>query len=310
MKGFGFAARRARRRRLRRAPPRTFASSRFLARSRAPPEALRGAPLRALVVPGRHRVLHAAHAPLARLGARVGAGGAAHSHARVRRGILSSTTSRARVPDRNGSRSASVSRASRPGDARAEGDAKSEVKESVSGRFAFAGPDATSPRHETNPKNVENICDGWTRRRIERGRTFDRYPSRLIRRSDEHTRSHANAVSSPSPSLRRTSSSRGPFLRRNVLCSTNAPRPTGAAMKYGCTMAAPRPRARGHRTPLLCPAASARASQPLGSAQRRLRLLWPGDERSRTFETNEVRDATWRGFCSCPMHLTTTCTAD
>lgn len=59
-----------------------------------------------------------------------------------------------RVPDRNGSRSASMSRASRPKDARAEGDAKSEVKESVSGRFAFAGPDAT-PRRETNPKNAK-----------------------------------------------------------------------------------------------------------------------------------------------------------
>ena len=105
-------------------PPRTFAFSRFLARSRAPSEALRGAPLGALVVPGRHRVRHAAHAPLARLRARVGAGGAAHRHARVRRGILSTTSSRARVPDRNGSRS--VSRASLLRNARTEENARDE----------------------------------------------------------------------------------------------------------------------------------------------------------------------------------------
>lgn len=105
-------------------PPRTFAFSRFLARSRAPSEALRGAPLGALVVPGRHRVRHAAHAPLARLRARVGAGGAAHRHARVRRGILSTTSSHARVPDRNGSRS--VSRAPLLRNVRTEGNARDE----------------------------------------------------------------------------------------------------------------------------------------------------------------------------------------
>ena len=207
-------------------PPRTFAFSRFLARSRAPSEALRGAPLGALVVPGRHRVRHAAHAPLARLRARVGAGGAAHRHARVRRGILSTTSCRTRVPGRDGSRS--VSRASPLRSARAEGYAKNE--RACRSRGDVAATLGTDPSVKYLRRLVETSG---------RGRTFDKYPSRLIRRSDEHTRSHANAVSSPSPSLRRTSSSRGPFLRRNVLCSTNAPRPTGAAMKYGLTMASP-----------------------------------------------------------------------
>ena len=100
-------------------------------------------------------------------------------------------------------------------------------------RFGANPKDQIRVNIKNHPRRDARGVAPSRRARADRERAFARYPKRLMSRSDVHTRSHANAVTSPSPSRRPFSSSPFPFFLLNVRCRTIAPTPTGAAMRYG-----------------------------------------------------------------------------